>query len=305
MTEAQSGDAGARKLGVVLSLIANGVWGGAAFYWLETRPTDSIDVLAHRCVWTLPAVFVVLVLTKRVGSTLRLLRDWKTVALMGCAALLISVNWGTFLYAVTHGHATEASLGYFLLPILSVVLGILVFRETPTTPQKVAIVMALLAIGVQLVAVGGLPVISLALSLSFAAYGAIRKMVAADAIQGLFIESMFLLPLGLLWLVINGGAGLGQFGLKVDLFLIGAGAFTAIPLLTHVAASRLLPLSTVGLLSYVGPSLQLIVAQTFLGESISPLTLTSFVIVWGGLGFILVDNYRSYRRLRKVAPDKV
>lgn len=305
MTEAGSEAGAARKLGILLSLIANGVWGGAAFYWLETRPADSVDVLAHRCVWTLPAVFVVLVLTRRVGSTLRLLRDWRTVALMGCAALLISVNWGTFLYAVTHGHATEASLGYFLLPILSVVLGIVVFRETPTTPQKVAIVMALLAIGVQLVAVGGLPVISLALSLSFAAYGAIRKKVAADAIQGLFIESMFLLPLGLLWLVSHDGAGLGQFGLKVDLFLIGAGAFTAIPLLTHVAASRLLPLSTVGLLSYVGPSLQLIVAQTFLGESISPLTLTSFVIVWAGLGFILLDNYRSYRHLRKVAPDKV
>lgn len=294
-----------KRLGIMLSLIANGVWGGAAFYWIETRPVDAVDVLAHRAVWTLPAVFVVLLLTGRIVSTLRLLADMATLRLMALAAFLISINWGTFLYAVTSGHATEASLGYFLLPILSVLLGMLVFREIPTFPQKVAIAMALLAIVVQLLAVGGIPIISLALSLSFACYGVIRKRVNADTIQGLFIESMFLLPCGLIWVLLNDGAGLGQHGIRVDVFLLCSGAFTAIPLLTHVAASRLLPFSTVGLLSYIGPSLQLIVAQTWLGESISPMTLTSFIIVWLGLGFIVFDNLRRYRRLRRVAPEAV
>lgn len=294
-----------RRLGIGLSLIANAVWGGAAFYWLETQPASPIDVLAHRAVWTLPAVFLVLVVVRRVGSTFQLIKDFKTLRWMMLAAFLISINWGTFLYAVTSGHATEASLGYFLLPILSVLLGMLVFKEVPSPPQRVAIAMALLAIVIQLVAVGGIPVISLGLSLSFAIYAVIRKRVAADAIQGLFIESMFLLPAGALWLFLHDGAGLGQHGLKVDLFLLGAGAFTALPLLTSVAASRLLPMSTVGLLSYVGPSIQLIVAQFFLGESISPLTLSAFVLVWMGLVFIVIDNIRSFRRLRKVAPEKV
>ena len=298
-------ESGDRRLGIALSLVANTVWGTAAFYWLQTKPATPIDVLAHRSVWTLPAVFLVLIVAGRVGSTFRLLRDWRALRWMALAAFLISINWGTFLYAVTNGKATEASLGYFLLPILTALAGIVIFRETPTMPQKVAIGLALLSIVVQLVAVGGLPVISLALSLSFALYSVIRKRVSADAMQGLFIESMFLMPFGLLWMVSHNGAGLGEFGLRTDFFLVAAGAFTALPLLTHVAASRLLPMSTIGLLSYLGPSMQLIVAQTALGESISTLTLASFVIVWCGLGFILLDNWRSYRRLRKVAPESV
>lgn len=287
------------RLGIALSLIANAVWGGAAFYWMQTRPVAAIDVLGHRGVWTLPAVFFVLLLLGRVRATFVLLRDVKTLAWMALAAALISINWGTFLYAVTSGHATEASLGYFLLPILSVLLGILVFREIPSVPQRVALVMGLIAIGIQLIAVGGLPVISLGLALSFACYGAIRKRVKVDAIQGLFTESLFLFPAGLAWILSQDGAGLGEHGLRVDLFLIGAGAFTAIPLLTHVTASRLLPLSTVGLLSYIGPSLQLIVAQLFLGETISVLTLSAFVLVWLGLAFIVADNLRQFRRARR------
>mgnify|MGYP001033247599 FL=1 len=293
------------RLGITLSLIANSVWGGAAFYWLQTRPVNSIDVLAHRGAWTLPAVLLVLILSRRVFSTARLLKQSKTLFLMLLAAALISVNWGTFLYAVTHGHATEASLGYFLLPILSVLLGIVIFGERPTLSQKVAIGMALLAIVVQLLAVGTIPIISLTLSLSFALYGAIRKKVQADAIQGLFIESLFLFPAGLLWILLHDGAGYGAFGLRVDAFLLLSGAFTAIPLITHVMASRLLPLSTVGLMSYVGPSLQLIVAQFFLHEQTPILTLLSFAIVWCGLAFIIGDNIRRYRHLRKVAQQDV
>ena len=303
MTHSTDTSKGQYRLGITLSLVANAVWGTAAFYWLQTTPVDSIDVLAHRGAWTLPAVFIVLIISGRVISTAKLLKQPRVMLWMLLAAALISINWGTFLYAVTHGQATEASLGYFLLPILSVLLGVVLFGEQPTWAQKVAIAMAFMAIVVQLFAVGGIPVVSLALSVSFALYGAIRKNVQADAIQGLFIESLFLFPAGLTWLLLNGGGGFGEYGLRVDTFLLLSGAFTAIPLITHVTASRLLPLSTVGLLSYVGPSLQLIVAQFFLHEDTPPLTMLSFVIVWCGLVFIIFDNLRRFRKLRKLSKD--
>ena len=289
------------RLGVTLSLIANAVWGTAAFYWLQTKPVASVDVLANRGAWTLPAVLIVLLISRRAASTLVLLRDPKVWVVMFTAAALITVNWGVFLYAVTHGKATEASLGYFLLPILSVLIGVVLFKEYPSLPQKVAIAMGLLAIAVQLIAVGGIPVISLALSLSFAFYGAIRKKIKADAIQGLFIESLFLFPAGWCWIILHDGAGLFQHGMRIDAFLILSGAFTAIPLITHVTATRLLPLSTVGLLSYVGPTLQLIVAQLFLKEDTPTLTMVSFGIVWCGLAFIVVDNLRRLRKVQTTA----
>ncbi len=284
------------RLGIVLAIVANSVWGGAALYCNETKPVAPIDVLAHRSVWTLPIVFFVLVAARRLHSTWNLLRDVHTLKYTALAAALISLNWGVFLWAVTTGRATEASLGYFMLPILTALAGVVVFRERPSRPQKIAIGLAILSVVVQLLSLGAVPIISLTLSLSFALYSVIRKQIQADAIQGLFMECLILMPVGLCWLVLHDGAGLLQHGLRTDLFLLGAGALTAVPLLTHVAAARILPMSTVGLLSYLGPTLQLIVAQTALGESISPLTLMSFVIVWCGLGLIVFDGLRVRRR---------
>jgi chloramphenicol-sensitive protein RarD len=289
----------AQRWGIFLSLVANSVWGAAALYWMETKPVAPIDVLAHRATWTLPAALLVILVAGRLGSTFSFLRNWRVLRVMGLAAFLISINWGVFLYAVTTGRATEASLGYFLLPILTVFAGVIIFRERPSTPQRIAIGMAIAGIAIQVVAEGGIPVVSLALAISFALYSVIRKQVSVDAMEGLFLESLFLFPAGLAWLMLHQWAGLGQFGLKTDFFLLFAGAFTAIPLLTHITASRLLPLSTIGLLSYIGPTLQLLVAQTLLGESITLMTFMSFVFVWCGLGFIIQDNIRSYRKIRK------
>ena len=294
-----------QRLGIILGLIASGVWGGAALYWIETRPASPVDVLAHRAVWTLPAVALVLLFLGRLRTTLAFFRQPKILLVTALAALVISINWITFLYAVTHEQATDASLGYFLIPIFSVVLGMWVFDERPTGPQKVAIGFACLSVLLQVLDRGGLPLISLTLSMSFACYGVIRKKIPVDSIEGLFLESAFLVPFGLGWFLFTGGAGLGAYGLRVDVFLVCAGAFTALPLLTHVAAARLLPLSTLGLLSYVGPTLQLLVAQLLLKEPLGNVTLVSFLVLWTGLAFILIDTLRSARRLRKVAPGKV
>ena len=294
-----TGVASDRQRGIALALVANAVWGGAALYWIQTKPVAPIDVLAHRGLWTLPAVVLILLFMGRLRGALALLRDWKIMRLMALAAALISINWGTFLWAVTSGHATEASLGYFLLPLLQVVIGVLFFKEQLSGMQIFAVAMAVLGIGIKVVELGSLPVVALALSGSFAIYGAVRKFVRADSVQGLFLESPFLLPVAAAWVLWQDGAGFGRYGLRVDFVLVFSGLFTALPLLTSVAASRLLPLSTLGMLTYVGPSLQLVVALTFLGEHITGATAAAFATVWIGLLAVTADNLRKLHRMRR------
>lgn len=284
------------RSGLALGVIANIIWGVAALYWVETAPVSPVDVVAHRAIWSLPVAALVLLWAGRFRVTWALVRVPKTLVWSAAATLLLSLNWGVFVYAVTHGRATEASLGYFMLPLLTIMVGKVVFHETLGPAQRAAIVLAVIAIALQLVSYGSLPWISLVVGASFSLYAAIRKKIEADTMQGLFIETLCMAPFALAWLWMTGGAGMGQHGLKVDLFLLLAGIYTATPLLTYIAASRLLPLNIVGLISYLGPSLQLLVAQTVLGESIDTVTVMSFTLVW--IGVLLVSG-QGLARLRK------
>ena len=291
------------RYGLTLAIVANIIWGLAALFWIETKPVDAIDVVAHRAIWSLPIALMIVLLTGRLRSTWALMRVPSTFFWSLLAAALLSMNWGVFVYAVTVGRATEASLGYFMLPLLTIAVGRLVFHETLGTTQRLAIALAIFAVGIQLVSYGALPWISLVVSISFALYGVIRKKIAADTIQGLFIETLCMSPFALAWLWITGGGGVGIHGWRVDTFLLLAGVYTTAPLLTYIAAARLLPLSVVGYTSYLGPSLQLLVAQTVLGETIDVVTMMSFSFVW--LGVLLVSGgglVRMRRRGRAMDP---
>lgn len=291
------------RYGLSLAIVANIIWGLAALFWIETKPVDAIDVVAHRAIWSLPIALMIVLLTGRLRSTWALMRVPSTFFWSLLAAALLSMNWGVFVYAVTVGRATEASLGYFMLPLLTIAVGRLVFHETLGTTQRLAIALAIFAVGIQLFSYGALPWISLVVSISFALYGVIRKKIAADTIQGLFIETLCMSPFALAWLWITGGGGVGIHGWRVDTFLLLAGVYTTAPLLTYIAAARLLPLSVVGYTSYLGPSLQLLVAQTVLGETIDVVTMVSFSFVW--LGVLLVSGgglVRMRRRGRAMDP---
>ena len=291
------------RYGLTLAIVANIIWGLAALFWIETKPVDAIDVVAHRAIWSLPIALIIVLLTGRLRSTWALMRVPSTFFWSLLAAALLSMNWGVFVYAVTVGRATEASLGYFMLPLLTIAVGRLVFHETLGTTQRLAIALAIFAVGIQLFSYGALPWISLVVSTSFALYGVIRKKIAADTIQGLFIETLCMSPFALVWLWITGGGGVGIHGWRVDTFLLLAGVYTTAPLLTYIAAARLLPLSVVGYTSYLGPSLQLLVAQTVLGETIDVVTMVSFSFVW--LGVLLVSGgglVRMRRRGRAMDP---
>ena len=293
----------ARYRGTVMAVTAYLIWGFAALYWIRAEPVDATDIVAHRAVWSLPFVVLCLALVGggRLLGALSLLRQPRTVAIMLCATVLSATNWGIFLWAVTNERATEASMGYFMLPLVNVVIGITFFRETVDAAQLIAIAFAAVAVVLQIIAKGGVPAVALGVAVSFGLYGAIRKGVAVESMEGLMLETLFMSPFAIAWLVYRDGAGLGQHGPGVDLVLLGAGAFTAIPLLCYVAASRLLPLTALGLVFYIGPTAQLFVAVVIFGESFSLVQLVAFALVWIGLFLMTADNLRRGRALRRLS----
>jgi len=285
--------------GILLALIANFIWGIAALYWIQTKPMGPVDVMAHRALWTLPVTLFIVLFFGRLFETLALMRSLKFCFWIALAALMLTINWGVYVFAVTNERATEASLGYFMLPLLTIALGVFMFGERPKPVHILAILLAIIAVLTQVVAYGSLPWVSLTLAMSFALYGAIRKQISADSMQGLFLESLCMAPFAAVWILSHDGAGMGVHGLKVDLFLLCAGAFTAAPLLTYVAATRVLALSTIGLLTYVGPSIQLIVALFVLKEPITTITIATFGLVWLGVIAVTVEAGYSARKLGK------
>ena len=286
--------------GMLLALSANFIWGVAALYWIQTKPVGPIDVMAHRALWTLPVTFLIVLYFGRLNDTLALMRSLKFALWIALAALMLTINWGVYVFAVTNERATEASLGYFMLPLLTIALGIFMLGERPKPVHILAITLAVIAVLVQLLAYGSLPWVSLTLALSFALYGAIRKQISADSMQGLFLESLCMAPFAAIWIFSHAGAGMGMHGLKVDLLLIFAGVFTAAPLLTYVSATRLLPLSTIGLLTYVGPSIQLLVAVFVLKEPVTAVTIATFGLVWLGVIAVSAEAGYSARTLQKL-----
>lgn len=285
---------------MLLGVTAYLFWGFAALYWARTRPVEVGDLLAHRVVWAVPFTLACLLLVGRLKAALAVLRQPRALGMMALAALCGGANWLIFLWAISNERATEASLGYFLLPLVNVLIGLLVFRETIDRAQKIGIGFALLAVVVQVIHFGGLPVVALALPLTFGLYGAIRKMVSVESLEGLFVETVLLSPLALGWIYLHDGAGLGRHGTVVDLFLVGAGAYTAIPLITYVAASRLLPLTALGLVFYIGPTAQLLVALVAFREPFDAVQAGAFGLVWIGLAFVTADNWRRARKLKEV-----
>ena len=294
-----------RRRGTLLGVTAYLIWGFAALYWVQTKPVDARDLLAHRALWSLPFVMLCLLVAGRgrLSAALALIGQPRTMGVMACAALCGAANWIIFLWAVTHERATEASLGYFLLPLVNVAIGLTLFRESIDGAQKWAIAFAVAAVLLQLVYHGGLPLVALGVALSFGLYGAIRKGVKVESIEGLFLETLLMAPFAIAWLVYRDGGGLGVYGASVDLFLLGAGAFTAVPLMAYVAASRLLPLTALGLVFYIGPTTQLLVAVLVFGEPFGMVQFMAFGLVWVGLALVTLDGWRRSRAVQQLTRE--
>ncbi len=288
---------------MLAALAAHLIWGFAPLYWVQAYPVPAEDILAHRVLWSVVLLSVLLLFLGRLGSTMRGLLQRRTLQVIAISATAQACNWGIFVWAVTHERAAEASLGYFLLPLVNVAIGVLVLRERIDRAQAVAIALACLGMVILVVENRGLPWVALGLSLSFGTYGLVRKLVRIGAIEGLAMETAFLAPAALAWMWFSGGAGLGVHGLRVDAFLLGAGVITTVPLVLYVAASHRLALTAMGLTFYLGPTCQLLVAVMVFGEPLNPMQLVSFGLVWLGLGVIIVDTVRRYRNVRIPAGD--
>ena len=278
------------------------LWGLLPLYLKLLTGVPAVQVLAHRVVWSLLLLAIVVVVLGRL-RTVRAAARGRTLVLLGASATLIAINWLTYIWAVQHAHVLEASLGYFINPLVNVALGVAVLGERVSRVQRVAVGIAAAGVLMMALSGGGAIWISLVLAVSFGLYGLIRKVAAIDALGGLTIETLLLAPLSLVVLAYAGAAGNAAFGQErsVDLLLILAGPVTAAPLLLFAAAARRLTLATLGLLQYLGPTLQFAEAVLIFGEPLRPVHLVTFAAIWTGCALYAWDAWRQSRMVVAVA----
>ncbi|WP_395623250.1 EamA family transporter RarD [Sphingomonas daechungensis] len=288
---------GHARQGFLLGAAAYGLWGVLPIYFKALRAIDSVDIVAHRIVWSIPVLAGLLSFTNGWSEVREALRNRRAVIMLTITALLIGVNWLLYVYAVNSGHILAGSLGYYLNPLANVLLGRVILKERLHWLQWAAV--ALAAAGISALAIGALGQlwISLTLCVSFATYGLLRKIAPVDAVAGLAIETGILFPLAAVWLIWDLAAGNAIFGNStMDIVLIaGAGLVTAIPLLLFTAAAKRLRYSTLGMLQFLAPTLQFLLAVLIYGEPFTTAHAIAFGSIWTALALYVIALVRHAR----------
>jgi chloramphenicol-sensitive protein RarD len=293
-----------RRVGVAAGLSAYVLWGVFPLYFPLLEPAGGLEIVAHRVVWSLLFLGLLLTVVRGWTQVRAAFADRRTLLVLSAAAVLIVVNWLVFVYGVNSGHVVETSLGYFINPLVSVVLGVLVFRERLSRWQWVAVVIAAVAVVVLTVDYGRPPWIALTLAGSFGLYGLMKKLVRVEAAPGLFVETtLVFLPATVVIgvLEVQGTGAFGHEGVGNAVLLAISGVATAVPLLLFAASARRVPLSTVGLLQYVNPLMQLAIGVFVFHEPMPPARLVGFAIVWLALAVFTVDSLRAAHGNRRAA----
>ncbi len=296
-TDAQKAHASTR-LGLLFGFGAYGIWGFFPLYFPLLEPASPIEILSERFVFSLAFMALILTVTRSWARLTPVLRDRRVMLLLCGAALAISVNWGTYIWAVNDDQVVEASLGYFINPLVLVLIGVVLLGERLRTLQWVAVTIATLAVIVLTVAVGRLPWIALVLAFSFALYGLIKKLAGVDPQASLTIETAVASPFALAYLVYlqtSGELVLFHDTTQTTLLLMGTGVITAIPLLAFGGAANRLPLTTIGLLQYLTPMIQFAIGVWVVGESMPTARWAGFAIVWLALAVFSYDGLRQGR----------
>jgi chloramphenicol-sensitive protein RarD len=295
-----------QRRGTLLGVAAYLMWGLFPLYWPLLEPAGALEILAHRVVWSLVAVALLLIVTGR--SVRHLPRARRPLALLVAAAVLIGVNWGVYIWGVNNHHVVETSLGYFINPLVSVALGVLVLGERLRRLQWLAVAVAAGGVGVLTVAAGRPPWIALTLALSFGTYGLVKAVVGVGAVEGLVVETAALAPIALLFLAISASGGHGNFtnhGPGHALLLMTAGIVTAIPLLAFAGAAARVPLNRLGLLQYMTPTIQFLIGVLLRHEPVSAGRFGGFLLVWAALALFTVDTATHRRRQLAFAAEAV
>lgn len=289
-----------------MGLVAYALWGILPIYFLLLHPSGPFEIVAWRIVFSLTFCAVILTVTRKWSALTAILRQPRIVFTLGLAAVFVFINWQVYVFATLDGKVIEASLGYFINPIVTVLLGVIFLRERLRPAQWIAVATSGIAVLVLAIDYGALPWISLVLAFSFGLYGFIKKRVGAevDAVSGLSIETAWLLPVAVVQLVVVGasaGLTIGTVSIAHTLLLASAGVVTAVPLLLFAAAARRLPLIYVGLVQFVSPVLQFCVGAFVLGETMPPARWIGFALVWVALVILSADLVASGRRGRRAA----
>lgn len=297
-----------RRNGLLAAAAAYGLWGLLPAYFVGLAPSGPTEILAWRIALSLVFCVAILLVLRRVHDTFTLLRTPSVLGWSALAALLILVNWSVYVYASLNEFIVEAALGYFINPLVTVGLGVVVLKETLRPLQWIALALAVVAVVVLAIGYGSFPVISLTLAFSFGIYGFVKNRLGPTvrAVDSLTLETMWLAPvaLGLLvWVALQDGLSLGTLGLGHTVLLLSAGAVTSIPLLFFGAAARRLPLSVIGLMQYIAPTMQFLFGAVIMSEPMPFERWVGFGLVWAALVLLSADAWGNRRSRVLIAPN--
>lgn len=288
--------------GIAFGVAAYLCWGFFPLYWPLLEPAGALEVLAHRFVWSMVFVLIVITIMGRWRHFAAIARNRRLMLILTGAAVTIALNWGGFIYGVTNGHVVETSLGYFINPLVTVLLGVFVLKEHLRPLQWTAVAIGGISVVVLTIDYGRLPFVALLVAFSFAAYGFLKKKANLPSFDGLGMETLILTPVALSYLLalqLTGSLAFGHEGSANAALLVGTGFVTAIPLLLFGAAATRLPLTTIGLLQYLGPIIQFILGLTIFGEDMTPARWVGFALVWLALVVFTTDGLLNRRRAMK------
>lgn len=286
------------KQGVLLAIAAYTMWGIAPIYFKALGGIPPLEILSHRIVWSVLLLAVLLHFGQGWANVKQVISQKKRTFLLLCSATLVAVNWLIFIWAVNSDMMLEASLGYYINPIINVILGMLFLQERLRKLQWVAVALAATGVLIELIAFGSIPYVSFALAISFGFYGLLRKKINADAQTGLFIETLFLAPIAAVYLlsIDTPTSSMWSNSLNLNLLLIAAGIVTTAPLLCFTGAATRLKLSTLGFFQYIGPSLMFLLAVTVYQEPLTEAKVITFGFIWLALVLFSVDGIQNHKR---------
>ncbi len=296
------------RRGFLLGLAAYGMWGLFPLYWPLLEPAGAVEILAHRIFWSLAVMLVLVVAVRRTGHLRRVLGQKRTRTILAVAAVLITVNWGTYIWGVNNHHVVETSLGYFINPLVTVLMGVLLMGERLRRLQWIALGLALVAVVALTVEYGHPPWIALLLAFSFGSYGLAKKKANTGAVESLAIETTVIAPVALaylLWLGATGSSSFAAHGAGHAVLLVSTGLVTAVPLICFGAAATRVSMTTIGLLQYVTPTIQFLIGVFFYGEPMPAMRWVGFGMVWVALLIFTVESLNHRRRQLRLAAEAI